>query len=401
MDQAARPRGRRVEFGRRRVAPRVCIVDRKPYIRTFLAETFEELGFIPEGCADAEELAFRLSTIAPDLVLIAISGGETGAEHVLGELAAALFQGRVILFGAQNLPALAEMQRLGEQLGFAMLPALATPFQTRDLITRLSGLFPARARRSMPVDLVAALANNWLELHYQPKIDPRSLMLSGAQAVIRLRHPTWGLVSPASFIALDGDPHFAALSEFVLAKAMADWRYFVSDDMPVEVAVSLPAAVFGDQGFVDRVRRCLPDHPAFGRLIVEFDSAELIDDLAHAGRIARQLGRHNVGIALSNVDAERSSLAEFGGFPFVEIKVGHSFVRGSADNRLRRAACLTILDFTRRFAARAVAADLDARADFLAMRDAGFDLVQGPLFGKPMNVRKFARTFRTRSLMPP
>jgi EAL domain-containing protein (putative c-di-GMP-specific phosphodiesterase class I) len=35
------------------------------------------------------------------------------------------------------------------------------------------------------------------------------------------------------------------------------------------------------------------------------------------------------------------------------------------------------------------------------MRDAGFDLVQGPLFGKPMNVRKFARAFRTRSLMPP
>ena len=61
MDQSARPRGRRVEFGRRRVAPRVCIIDRKPYIRTFLAETFEELGFIPEGCADAKELAFRLS----------------------------------------------------------------------------------------------------------------------------------------------------------------------------------------------------------------------------------------------------------------------------------------------------------------------------------------------------
>jgi len=106
------------------------------------------------------------------------------------------------------------------------VPALTTPFQTRDLTTRLSGLFPAHARRSMQVDLVDALANDWLELHYQPKIDPRSLMLCGAQAVIQLRHPTWGLVSPASFIALDGDPHFVALSEFVLAKAMADWRYF-------------------------------------------------------------------------------------------------------------------------------------------------------------------------------
>jgi EAL domain-containing protein (putative c-di-GMP-specific phosphodiesterase class I) len=401
MDPAAPSRGKRVEFGRRRVAPRVYIIDRKPYIRTFLAETFEELGFIAEGCADATELAFRLSAIAPELVLIVVSGGESSGEDVLDVLAAAMFQGKIILLGAQNLPALAEMQRLGGELGFVMLPALTTPFQTRDLITSLSGLFPARTRRSMPVDLVDALANDWLELHYQPKIDPRSLMLSGAQAVIQLRHPTWGLVSPANFIACDGDPHFAALSEFVLAKAMADWRYFAGEDMPVEVAVTLPAAVMGDDGFVDRVRRCLPDHPAFRRMIVELDSAELIEDLAHAGSIARQLGRHNVGIALGNVGGERSSLAEFGGFPFVEIKVGQSFVRGSADNRLRRAVCTTILDFTRRFAARAVAADLDTRADFLAMRDAGFDLVQGPLFGKPMNVRKFARTFRTRSFMPP
>ena len=81
-----------------------------------------------------------------------------------------------------------------------------------------------------------------------------------------------------------------------------------------------------------------------------------------------------------------------------------AFTTAAADRIVAAAeerSAASVVFFTRRFAARAVAADLDTRADFLAMRDAGFDLVQGPLFGRPMNVRKFARTFRTRSFVPP
>jgi EAL domain-containing protein (putative c-di-GMP-specific phosphodiesterase class I) len=346
-------------------------------------------------------LAPRLTTIMPDLVLIVVSGGQTSVGPVLELLAAESFRGKVILLGARSVPELAQAQRRGERLGLAMLPVLTTPFQTKELIATLSGLLPARAR-SMPVDVVEALANDWLELRYQPRVDPRSLTLCGAEAVIQLRHPTWGIVVPDRFVAVDGDPHFGALTEFVLAKATADSRYFVAGNMPIEVSVALPAAVLGDPDLVDRVRWCLAEHPAFGRLTVGVDGAELAGDLGHARETARKLSRHNIGVSISNVNGEWGSPTGFDGFPFVEIKIDGAFVQGSSRDRLKRAACTTILDVCRRLGVRAAAGGVDTRADFLAVREAGFDLVQGPLFGKPMNVRKFARTLRTATVgLPP
>ena len=45
-----------------------------------------------------------------------------------------------------------------------------------------------------------------------------------------------------------------------------------------------------------------------------------------------------------------------------------------------------------RYGARTVAVGVETRADFLAVREMGFDLVQGFLFAKPVTAKKFART---------
>ena len=54
--------------------------------------------------------------------------------------------------------------------------------------------------------------------------------------------------------------------------------------------------------------------------------------------------------------------------------------------------CCQILDLADRCGARTVAEGVETRADFLAVREMGFDLVQGFLFAKPVTAKKFART---------
>src|SRR6185436_6495420 len=106
----------------------------------------------------------------------------------------------------------------------------------------------------LPVDFVEALGNNWLELWYHPKIDPRALRPLGVEALIRLRHPSWGIVPPAHFLPQQGDPHFRALSDFVVMNAMADWSYFASHARPIELSINLPGAVLTDPNFVERMQ---------------------------------------------------------------------------------------------------------------------------------------------------
>jgi EAL domain-containing protein (putative c-di-GMP-specific phosphodiesterase class I)/CheY-like chemotaxis protein len=384
----------RRNFGLRRVAPRVTIVDRKPYVRTFLAETFEELGFIAECCSEASELFPSLNTVEPDLVVVVVSEDEEAARDVLKVLAASLFRGRIMLIGSRSAPAITCAQDHGEHLGLTMLPLLPTPFRTAELKQRVAPLLPTEPPPPLPVDFVEALGSNWLELWYHPKIDPRALRPLGVEALIRLRHPSWGIVPPAHFLPQQGDPHFRALSDFVVMKAMADWSYFASYAAPIELSINLPGAVLTDPHFVERMQRQLPSHPAFRRLLVEIDSSELAHDFTQIQEIVRALCGHGIGISIDNLGAECSSLLGLEGCPIAELKVARAVVQGCAENRLKRALCATILDTGRRLGARTVAEGVETRADLAAVREIGFDLVQGFLFGKPMIARKFARMLR-------
>ena len=91
--------------------------------------------------------------------------------------------------------------------------------------------------------------------------------------------------------------------------------------MPIEIAVNLPVAVLADPDFVERMRRQLPDHPAFNRLVVEIDSSELIGDVAGAGDRARAWLPAASAISIDNLGTECSSLIGLEGFPIMELKV--------------------------------------------------------------------------------
>ena len=138
--------------------------------------------------------------------------------------------------------------------------------------------------------------------------------------------------------------------------------------------------------------RAMPAHPAFGGLLIEINSSEVIEHPDLAVDAARRLRLHNIAIAIDNVGAEWPSLLELRSFPFAELKVDQQYVTGCADDRLKQTVCRRIVELARDNGARAMAQGIETRADFLAAQDMGFDLVQGYLFGKPVAVRKFARS---------
>src|SRR5262245_55332441 len=100
---------RRSTFGRRRVAPQVCIVDRKRHIRKFLGQALEELGFIVRECADAENLYEAYCAVPPDLIVLGL--GPDAVEALEG-LAAEHFAGKVLAVGGRGSPMLIAIQEM-------------------------------------------------------------------------------------------------------------------------------------------------------------------------------------------------------------------------------------------------------------------------------------------------
>ena len=232
----------------------------------------------------------------------------------------------------------------------------------------------------------------WLELWYQPKIGSRTLDLQGAEALIRMRHPQLGVVQPASFIPRMGARLLPALSQFVIARALADWRYFLAERRPLDLSINLPISFFDDPKSFDYLCRQLPDDPAFEGIILEVDGSEITRDLAAARDFARQARLRKVAISVDRLGGEWTALLQLRDFPFVEIKVEPELVAGCAHDRAKRALCRHVVGAANQLGARTVAVGVENYADFFTARELGFDLVQGFLFAKPMGVETFMRT---------
>jgi len=376
----------------------VLVVHRKQHIRTFLSDVLEELGFMPRECSQLREFGTALKTQSPDLIILEVSAGGEDCALMLQTLARKEFGGKILLFGPGASPILAAGHEFGQKLGLAMLPVLSTPFGSEHLLDSVVTLLPPEPPPPTSLDVSEAISEGWLELWYQPKIDTRTLALSGAEALVRMRHPTWGIVTPGYFIPDEGDPQFSDLTEFVIDRAMRDWHDFLAQRGPVEIALNLPLAFFQRPEAVRSLCEKMPAHPAFKGLIVEINAAEIVRNFPFAKSVAQQLRFNGIGISIDDLGIEWPSLTGISDFPFVELKVDRKFVSGCADNPSMKTTCRRIVNLADGYGVRSVAEGVETTADFLAVRGMHFDLVQGFLFGKPMRANKFVHASLNRPI---
>src|ERR1700738_4413074 len=286
--------GNSTTFGRRKVIPRVCVVDAKRHLRAFLTDILEDLGFVTSECAKDEDLGALVKTPLPDLIFLGLSVDGIQAGKVLEVLVRAAFCGKVLAIGARESIIVRAVQQVGEEYGLAMLPPLTTPFAAGTLRERIAMLLPEEPVPSPAVHVPEALHAGWLELWYQPKIDARTLVRCGAQALLRMRHQTWGVVPPAYFIPEDDDPHFLRLSDFVIDRAMEDWHHLLEQQNPIDISINLPVAFLRNRRAVRDLCHRMPTHPAFGGLLIETDSAEVVHNLDLLIDVARELRLRNI-----------------------------------------------------------------------------------------------------------
>jgi EAL domain-containing protein (putative c-di-GMP-specific phosphodiesterase class I) len=364
----------------------VCILDAQQQMRTFLADTLEELGFVTCECAHLAELPAVLASRLPDVVVIGSSAGGIEACEIVELLAADDFDGHVLMLGSRVSPMVAAVRELGKRLGLSMLPLLATPFGRDDVRDCIAALVPSALTPIYRANTCEALAAAPLDLLYQPKIDTRTLALSGAEALMRPPYP------PPAHVLSDGTRRLGPVPELVIEQAIGDWRHFAARYGHFEIAINLPIAFVRDPEVVKKLCQHMPDQSALGGLIVEIDAAEAVRNLRPVKDVARRFRDRPFAVSIDNVGMEWPLLSQIDEFPFVEIKVARQFVIGCAGDRCKQTMCRRIIDLADAVGARSVAEGVESRSDLVAVLEMGFSLAQGSLLAAPMSAKTFTRT---------
>jgi diguanylate cyclase (GGDEF)-like protein/PAS domain S-box-containing protein len=240
----------------------------------------------------------------------------------------------------------------------------------------------ASARHELENELRHAIQQGELELHYQPIVETKTRLICGAEALIRWRHPTKGIILPDQFIPLAEETGMITqIGEWLLQTACAD---AASWPVGIKVAVNLSAVQFRKNNLVDIAICALAQSGLSSeRLELEITETALIESATECLPILRQFKNLWIAIAFDDFGTGYSSLSQLMLFPFDKIKVDRSFTQ----NLTKRTECAAIIAATltlaRSLDIETTAEGVETIDQYRLLRLAGVTSLQGYLFQRP------------------
>lgn len=235
-------------------------------------------------------------------------------------------------------------------------------------------------------DLRKAMECGELEVHYQPQFDCTSKLIVGVEALLRWPQPEDGFISPNDFIPIAEECGLInEIGRWVLLRACSDataWR--TASGAPISVSVNVSARQLREKDFIDQVRTALRESglPPV-QLELELTESLLMDDVDAALDFMHAVRAMGVRLSIDDFGTGYSSLAYLQSFPINSLKIDRSFVHLLPEAGYTIASAVIAL--ARGFDLSVVAEGVETRAQLTWLQEAGCDIVQGFLLGRPMN----------------
>ncbi|CDN48683.1 EAL domain-containing protein [Neorhizobium galegae] len=261
-----------------------------------------------------------------------------------------------------------------------------------------------RERAEIESDIEVAIAASWFEAHFQPIVDIETGVPSGFEALMRMRHPRKGLMSPAGIISVAEETGtIGQIGNLILEDAMANLArvsrlpgmgeaYVAVNFSPLQFEPGLPARLAGLLG-------------RYGidpsRLVVEITEAVLMHDNPEIRTILNEIHRFGCRIALDDFGTGYSSLSYMSRFPVDIVKIDQSFIRSLTEQTgdigsKNRMLVEGISAISHKMNCKVVAEGVETEEQRLLLQQMGIDYAQGYLFSKPREISELLSALSAR-----
>lgn len=251
-------------------------------------------------------------------------------------------------------------------------------------------------RLSVEQQLREAIERDEFVVYYQPQVNIRTVLLSGAEALVRWNHPHRSIIEPAGFIALaEQTGVIAALGEAVLRKACAQMVIWQKSGVaPPRVAVNVSARQFYQRDFIGMIERVLSDtsfDPA--GLELEITESVALQKTNRSMDMLRQLRALGIAIAIDDFGTGHSSLTYLKRFAVDAVKIDKSFVTEMHKHASDEWIVTAILLLATQLGLRTVAEGVETEEQRSLLAEHGCREIQGYLISRPVPAATFAQRF--------
>jgi len=248
------------------------------------------------------------------------------------------------------------------------------------------------AKVTMESELRQGLQRQELLLHFQPQVDAAG-RVTGAEVLMRWRHPVRGMIPPVEFIPLAEETGLILpLGEWVLRSACRQLAEWAADALlgRLTLAVNVSARQFRHPDFIDLALRIFEEtgiHP--GQLKLELTESLLLDNVDDTIAKMTLLKARGVCFSLDDFGTGYSSLMYLKRLPLDQLKIDQSFVRDILIDPNDDAIARTIVTLGHSLCLEVIAEGVESEEQRARLAAHGCNAYQGYLFSRPVPIAEF------------
>jgi EAL domain-containing protein (putative c-di-GMP-specific phosphodiesterase class I) len=291
----------------------------------------------------------------------------------------------IILLSGFDARVLETARRVGEGGNLRIVGTLRKPLQLQALGSLLD-TYREPDLDEWAHEIRGAIDHGQFAVHYQPKVEGASGRVVGFEALTRWSHPDRGLISPDRFIPLAEEAGLMRpLTDYVLARAVADCAAWSTAGFGVSVAVNIAAPSLTDAHLLEEVARLLQAHqlPATS-VTLEITESTAMEHPRVAMEILGRLRLQGLNLALDDFGTGFSNLALLQQMPFNELKIDKSFVIGARASHDSQVIVGALAGLAHSLGLTVVAEGVEDLEIWGWLRTVGIDQVQGYGIARPM-----------------
>lgn len=257
-------------------------------------------------------------------------------------------------------------------------------------------LYEFPAKMVLKNSLHKALKRKEFLVYYQPQINANTGDIIGIEALLRWKHPSFGLVSPSEFIPLaEKTGLIIPIGEWVLQTACAQNKALQKAGFPpLIVSVNISQHQFVQHDFVETVARILKEtelNPKYLELEITENVTQNIEKIMPVLQKLKSLG---VRISIDDFGTGYSSLNYLKHFPVDTIKIDKSFIQDVCTDIKSQEIIKTIIKLGHSLKLKLVAEGVESKEQFHFLKEHKCDEIQGYFFSKPVSIQTFKRNFQ-------
>ncbi len=369
---------------------RLLCVDDDPRISRLVRRVAEKIGFDTLEINDSTEFESTYAEFKPDVILLDLNMPGTDGIELLRSLAVLQSHAAIFLISGEDTRVIHTTTKMGRELGLNMAGELHKPVGVATLRKELAEHYKEE-RKITESDLAEALDSDGLFVCYQPKVDLQSGHVMGAEALVRLRHPSYGKVFPDDFIPLaEQSSLIAALTYRVLELMLDDSAGWTKKWQRLTFAVNLSPRLLSDLTLPDRVVETLAAHnfdPS--RLILEVTESGAMEDPVPSMDILVRLRLKGVQLSIDDFGTGYSSLVQLYRLPYSEIKIDKSFTIAMKDDDEAATIVRSTISLGHSMGLKLVAEGIEDQETMDSLKELGCDIGQGYHIARPAEAPEF------------